>query len=170
MPSMILATNSPHTAPACSLSMWNQTNTTSSEGWNIASPRSSSRKGRRYRKTSIAIFHLSNPYPSKCYKTPEHLFRLSPRQTLFRSCRGCIRRECRNFVARNDSRRRLQHDVNAPNGIFPRKRRIGHHGVGSSDHFSNFLHFSTVFCHFVSRNYGKSHEKAPTRPKKCYWG
>ena len=34
---------------------------------------------------SIAIFHLSNPYPSKCYKAPEHLFRLSPRQTLFRS-------------------------------------------------------------------------------------
>ena len=27
-------------------------------------------------------------YPPKCYKTPEHLFRLSPRQTLFRSCRG----------------------------------------------------------------------------------
>ena len=26
------------------------------------------------------------------------------------------------FVARNGSRRRLQHDVNAPNGIFPRKR------------------------------------------------
>ena len=25
--------------------------------------------------------------PPKCYKTPEHLFRLSPRQTLFRSCR-----------------------------------------------------------------------------------
>ena len=41
-----------------------------------------------------------------------------------RSCRGCIRRECRNFVTRNNSRRRLQHDVNAPNEIFPRKRRI----------------------------------------------
>ena len=27
-------------------------------------------------------------YPPKCYKTTEHLFRLSPRQTLFRSCRG----------------------------------------------------------------------------------
>ena len=29
-----------------------------------------------------------------------------------------------NFVARNDSRSRLQHDVNAPNGIFPKKIRI----------------------------------------------
>ena len=85
MPSMILATNSLHTAPACSLSMLSLTNTTSSEDRNTESSKSSSRKGRGYRKASIAIFHLSNPYPSKCYKTPEHLFRLSPRQTLFRS-------------------------------------------------------------------------------------
>ena len=41
---------------------------------------------------------------------------------LFRSCRGLFRGTFCNFVARNDSRRRLQHDVNAPNGIFPRKR------------------------------------------------
>ena len=60
MPSTTLATNSPHTVPACSLSMWNQTNTTSSEDRNTASSKSSSRKGRRYRKASIAIFHLSN--------------------------------------------------------------------------------------------------------------
>ena len=37
-------------------------------------------------------------YPPKCYKTPEHLFRLSPPTAFFRSCRGCIRRECCNFV------------------------------------------------------------------------
>ena len=42
----------------------------------------------------------------------------------FRSCRGLLRRTFCNFVARNDSRSRLQHDVNAPNGIFPRKRSI----------------------------------------------
>ena len=41
-------------------------------------------------------------YPPKCYKTPEHLFRLSPRQTLFRSCRGLFRGTFCNFVARND--------------------------------------------------------------------
>ncbi len=40
-------------------------------------------------------------YPQKCYKTPEHLFRLSPRQTLFRSCRGLFRGTFCNFVARN---------------------------------------------------------------------
>ena len=40
-------------------------------------------------------------YPPKCYKTPEHLFRLSPRQTLFRSCRGLFRGTFCNFVARN---------------------------------------------------------------------
>ena len=34
------------------------------------------------------------------------------------SCRFC------NFAARTDSRRRLQHEMNAPNAIFPRKRRI----------------------------------------------
>ena len=33
------------------------------------------------------------------------------------SCRFC------NFSARTDSRRRLQHEMNAPNAIFPRKRR-----------------------------------------------
>ena len=93
MPSTTLATNSPHTVPACSLSMWNQTNTTSSEGWNTALPRSSSRKGRRYRKASIAIFHLSNPYPSKCYKTTEQLFRLSPSASDNRICRGRICRK-----------------------------------------------------------------------------
>jgi hypothetical protein len=38
-------------------------------------------------------------YPPKCYKTPEHLFRLSPRQTLFRSCRGLFRGTFCNFVA-----------------------------------------------------------------------
>ncbi len=27
-------------------------------------------------------------YPPKCYKTPEHLFRLSPPTAFFRSCRG----------------------------------------------------------------------------------
>ncbi len=41
-------------------------------------------------------------YPQKCYKTPEHLFRLSPRQTLFRSCRDLFRGTFCNFVARND--------------------------------------------------------------------
>ena len=99
MPSTILATNSLHTAPACSLSMLSLTNTTSSEDRNTASSKSSSRKGRRYRKTSIAIFHLSNPYPSKCYKTPEHLFRLSPPIAFFRSCRGLFRGTFCNFVA-----------------------------------------------------------------------
>ena len=43
-------------------------------------------------------------YPPKCYKTPEHLFRLSPRQTLFRSCRGLFRGTFCNFVARNDKK------------------------------------------------------------------
>ena len=124
MPSTILATNSLHTAPACSLSMLSLTNTTLSEGRYTASSKSSSRKGREYRKAFIAIFHLSNPYPSKCYKTPEHLFRVSPPASDFRFCRGLFRGTFCNFVARNDSRRRLQHDVNAPNGIFPRKRRI----------------------------------------------
>ena len=83
MPSTILATNSLHTAPACSLSMLSLTNTTLSEGRYTASSKSSSRKGRGYRKAFIAIFHLSNPYPSKCYKTPEHLFRLSPSAPTF---------------------------------------------------------------------------------------
>ena len=57
------------------------------------------------------------------HKTPEHLFRLSPRQTLFRSCRGLFRGTFCNFATRNDSRRRIQHDVNAPNGIFPRNNK-----------------------------------------------
>ena len=61
----ILATNSLHTAPACSLSMLSLTNTTLSEGRYTASSKSSSRKGRGYRKAFIAIFRLSNPYPSK---------------------------------------------------------------------------------------------------------
>ena len=91
MPSTTLATNSLHTAPACSLSMLSLTNTTLSEGRYTASPKSSSRKERRCRKASIAVFHLSNPYPSKCYKTPEHLFRLSPSASDFRSCRGLFR-------------------------------------------------------------------------------
>ena len=43
-------------------------------------------------------------YPPKCYKTPEHLFRLSPRQTLFRSCRGLFRGTFCNFMARNDKK------------------------------------------------------------------
>ena len=98
MPSMILATNSLHTAPACSLSTWSRTNMTSSVERNSASPRIFSNQGKAIRKASIAIFHLSNPYPSKCYKTTEHLFRLSPPIAFFRPCRGCIRRECRNFV------------------------------------------------------------------------
>ena len=38
-------------------------------------------------------------YPPKCYKTPEHLFRLSPRQTLFRSCRGLFRGTFCNFAS-----------------------------------------------------------------------
>ena len=59
-----------------------------------------SRVGRRYRKVSIAIFHLSNPYPSKCYKTTEHLFRLSPRQTLFRSRYERFRGKFSNFAAK----------------------------------------------------------------------
>jgi len=54
--------------------------------------------------------HVFGEIIPNIHKTPEHLFRLSPT--------FC------NFVARNDSRRRLQHDVNAPNEIFPRKRRI----------------------------------------------
>ena len=54
-PSTILATNSLHTAPACSLSMLSLTNTTLSEGRYTASPKSSSRKGRRNRKASIVI-------------------------------------------------------------------------------------------------------------------
>ena len=41
-------------------------------------------------------------YPPKCYKTPEHLFKLLPRQTLFRSCRGLLRGTFCNFVAWND--------------------------------------------------------------------
>ena len=49
---------------------------------------------------SIAIFHLSNPYPSKCYKTTEHLFRLSPRQTLFRSRYERFRGKFSNFAAK----------------------------------------------------------------------
>lgn len=68
--------------------------------------------------------HVFGEIIPNIHKTPEHLFRLSPRQTLFRSCRGLFRGTFCNFVARNDSRRRLQHDVNAPNEIFPRKRRI----------------------------------------------
>ena len=88
MPSTILATNSLHTAPACSLSMLSLTNTTSSEDRNTASSKSSSRKGRRYRKASIAIFHLSNPYPSKCYKTPMNICSdFHPRHQLFCQCR-----------------------------------------------------------------------------------
>ena len=64
--------------------------------------------------------HVFGEIIPNIHKTPEHLFRLSPRQTLFRSCRGLFRGTFCNFVARNDSRRRLQHDVNAPNEIFPR--------------------------------------------------
>ena len=66
MPLTILATNLPHTVPASSPFTLSRINTTSSEDRNTASSKSSSRKGRRYRKASIAIFHLSNPYPSKC--------------------------------------------------------------------------------------------------------
>ena len=55
MPSTTLATNSLHTAPACSLSMLSLTNTTLSEGRYTASSKSSSRKGRRNRKASIVI-------------------------------------------------------------------------------------------------------------------
>ena len=60
MPSTILATNSLHTAPACSLSMLSLTNTTSSEDRNIASSKSSSSLGKTIPKASIVIFHLSN--------------------------------------------------------------------------------------------------------------
>ena len=39
-------------------------------------------------------------YPPKCYKTHEHLFRLSPRQTLFRSRYERFRRKFSNFAAK----------------------------------------------------------------------
>ena len=38
--------------------------------------------------------------PPKCYKTPEHLFRLSPRQTLFRSRYERFRKKFSNFAAK----------------------------------------------------------------------
>ena len=47
--------------------------------------------------------------------------RPAPPASDFRSYRGLFRGTFCNFVARNDSLRGLQHDVNAPNGIFPRK-------------------------------------------------
>ena len=49
------------------------------------------------------ISRVYQMYPPKCYKTPEHLFRLSPRQTLFRSCRGLFRGTFCNFATRNSS-------------------------------------------------------------------
>ena len=39
-------------------------------------------------------------YPPKCYKPPEHLFRLSPRQTLFRSLYESFRGTIFNFAKR----------------------------------------------------------------------
>jgi len=69
-----------------------------------------------YRKSIVGIPNI--------HKTTEHLFRLSPPTAFFRPCRGLFRGTFCNFVARNDSRRRLQHDMNAPNEIFPRKRSI----------------------------------------------
>ena len=56
-------------------------------------------------------------------KFTETSFRVSPPASDFRSCRGLFRGTFCNFVARNDSRRRIQHDVNAPNGIFPRNNK-----------------------------------------------
>ena len=50
--------------------------------------------------------------------------RPAPSAADFRSCQGLFRGTFCNFVARNDSWRRLQHDMNAPNGIFPCKNRI----------------------------------------------
>ena len=64
-----------------------------------------------FRSTKIAFLQ----------KFTETSFRVSPSASDFRFCRGLFRGTFCNFVARNDSRRRLQHDVNAPNGIFPRK-------------------------------------------------
>jgi len=46
--------------------------------------------------------HVFGEIIPNIHKTPEHLFRLSPRQTLFRSCRGLLRWTFCNFVARND--------------------------------------------------------------------
>ena len=68
--------------------------------------------------------HVFGEIIPNIHKTSEHLFRLSPRQTLFKSRYERFRGKFSNFVARNDSLRGLQHDMNAPNGIFPRKRSI----------------------------------------------
>ena len=51
--------------------------------------------------------------------TPKTISMIRKDITFFRSCRGLFRGTFCNFVARNDSRRRLQHDMNAPNEIFP---------------------------------------------------
>ena len=48
--------------------------------------------------------HVFGEIIPNIHKTPEHLFRLSPRQTLFRSCRGLFRGTFCNFVAQNDKR------------------------------------------------------------------
>jgi hypothetical protein len=57
------------------------------------------------------------------YETESGL-RLSPSAPDFQALPRAFCAVFRTFVARNNSRRRLQHDVNAPNGIFPRKRSI----------------------------------------------
>jgi len=46
--------------------------------------------------------HVFGEIIPNIHKTPEHLFRLSPRQIFFRSCRGLFRGTFCNFVARND--------------------------------------------------------------------
>ena len=74
MPSTTLATNSPHTVPACSLSMWNQTNTTSSEDRNIASSKSSSSLGRAICKAPIVILQLNEHPLSKDFVVYLSLF------------------------------------------------------------------------------------------------
>ena len=46
--------------------------------------------------------HVFGEIIPNIHKTSEHLFRLSPRQTLFRSCRGLFRGTFCNFVAQNE--------------------------------------------------------------------
>ena len=86
------------------------------------SPRSSASPRRCSPKFAKAS--LSEHKNSFLQKFTETSFRVSPLAAFFRSCRGLFRGTFCNFVARNNSRRRLQYDVNAPNEIFPRKRSI----------------------------------------------